>query len=159
RSWKGPHPGRDHRRRARGRADRRADHGDEAPHRAEQDPRYDPYLSHAGRGEQVRRGRMEEGACAGARAARTGALSRVAARLKLSIVIPALNEGERIGAALQALAPLRARGCEVIVVDGGSADRTCELAAPLCDRLVSSARGRAVQMNCGARDASGEALL
>ena len=81
------------------------------------------------------------------------------AGLKLSIVIPALNEAERIEAALQALAPLRRRGCEVIVVDGGSADRTRELAAPLCDKLLSSARGRAAQMNTGARQASGEALL
>ena len=81
------------------------------------------------------------------------------AGLKLSIVIPALNEAERIEAALQALAPLRRRGCEVIVVDGGSADRTRELAAPLCDRILSSARGRAVQMNAGAHHASGEALL
>jgi rSAM/selenodomain-associated transferase 2 len=83
----------------------------------------------------------------------------VDAGLKLSIVIPALNEAERIGAALQALAPLRRRGCEVIVVDGGSADRTRELAEPLCDRVVLAARGRAVQMNCGARHASSEALL
>jgi rSAM/selenodomain-associated transferase 2 len=81
------------------------------------------------------------------------------AGLKLSIVIPALNEAERIEAALQALAPLRRRGCEVIVVDGGSADRTRELAAPLCDRLLSSVRGRAEQMNTGARHASGDALL
>jgi len=83
----------------------------------------------------------------------------VEARLSLSIVIPALDEAERIGAALQALAPLRERGCEVIVVDGGSADRTREHAARLCDRVLSSARGRAAQMNCGARHASGEALL
>jgi rSAM/selenodomain-associated transferase 2 len=83
----------------------------------------------------------------------------VEARLRLSIVIPARDEAERIGAALRALAPLRARGCEVIVVDGASADATRELAEPLCDRVVSSARGRAVQMNCGARHASGDALL
>lgn len=81
------------------------------------------------------------------------------AGLKLSIVIPALNEAERIGAALQALAALRRRGCEVIVVDGGSSDRTRELAEPLCDRVVSAARGRAVQMNAGAHHASGDALL
>ena len=83
----------------------------------------------------------------------------MAARLRLSIVMPVLDEAERIGAALQALARLRRDGCEVIVVDGGSADRSRELAEPLCDRVVSSARGRAVQMNCGARHASGEALL
>ena len=81
------------------------------------------------------------------------------AGLKLSIVIPALNEAERIDAALQALAALRRRGCEVIVVDGGSSDRTRELAEPLCDRVVSAARGRAVQMNAGAHHASGDALL
>ena len=81
------------------------------------------------------------------------------ARLKLSIVIPALNEAERIGAALQALAPLRRAGCEVIVVDGGSADGTRELAEPLCDRVICSARGRALQMNTGARHATGDALL
>lgn len=81
------------------------------------------------------------------------------AGLKLSIVIPALNEAERIGAALQALAALRRRGCEVIVVDGGSSDRTRELAEPLCDRVISAARGRAVQMNAGAHHASGDALL
>jgi rSAM/selenodomain-associated transferase 2 len=83
----------------------------------------------------------------------------VDAGLKLSIVIPALNEAERIDAALQALAALRRRGCEVIVVDGGSSDRTRELAEPLCDRVVSAARGRAVQMNAGAHHASGDALL
>jgi rSAM/selenodomain-associated transferase 2 len=83
----------------------------------------------------------------------------VDAGLKLSIVIPALNEAERIDAALQALAALRRRGCEVIVVDGGSSDRTRELAEPLCDRVVSAARGRAVQMNAGAHQASGDALL
>jgi len=83
----------------------------------------------------------------------------VAARLRLSIVIPALNEAERIEAALRALAPLRVRGCEVIVVDGGSADATPALAEPLCDCVVSSARGRGVQMNAGARHATGDALL
>ena len=79
--------------------------------------------------------------------------------MKLSIVIPALDEAQGIRPALQALAPLRRRGHEVIVVDGGSADGTRELAVPLCDRVVSSARGRAVQMNAGARHATGDALL
>ena len=79
--------------------------------------------------------------------------------MKLSIVIPVLNEAERIGASLAALAPLRRRGHEVIVADAGSADATRELAAPLCDRVVSSARGRGAQMNAGARFATGDALL
>jgi len=79
--------------------------------------------------------------------------------VKLSIVIPVLNEAPGIRAALEALAPLRALGHELIVVDGGSADATPGLAAPLCDRLVSSARGRGAQMNAGARQAGGEALV
>ena len=78
---------------------------------------------------------------------------------RLSVIVPALNEAPGIGAALQALAPLRARGHEVIVVDGGSADRTREIAAPLCDRLVLAQRGRAVQMNAGAQAARGDALV
>jgi rSAM/selenodomain-associated transferase 2 len=79
--------------------------------------------------------------------------------VKLSIVIPALNEAERIRASLQALAPLRRQAHEVIVADGGSADGTAALAAPWCDRVVSSARGRALQMNAGARHATGDVLL
>ena len=60
---------------------------------------------------------------------------------------------------LQALEPVRARGHEVIVVDAGSNDRTVELARPLCDRVVVSQRGRAVQMNAGAAMAKGDLLL
>ena len=78
---------------------------------------------------------------------------------RLSVIVPALNEAPGIGVALQALAPLRARGHEVIVVDGGSEDRTREVAAPLCDRLVVAQRGRAGQMNAGARAARGDALV
>jgi rSAM/selenodomain-associated transferase 2 len=81
------------------------------------------------------------------------------ARLKLSVVIPTLDEAQTIGAALAALAPLRARGHEVIVADGGSSDATVELARPLCDRVVRGERGRARQMNAGARAATGDALL
>jgi rSAM/selenodomain-associated transferase 2 len=78
---------------------------------------------------------------------------------RLSVVIPTLNEASVIAGALAALALLRARGHEVIVADGGSVDETVRLARPLCDRVVQSARGRALQMNAGARAASGTALL
>jgi rSAM/selenodomain-associated transferase 2 len=78
---------------------------------------------------------------------------------RLSVVVPALNEARGIRAALEALAPLRSRGHEVIVVDGGSSDGTPELAAGLCDRVLSAPRGRALQMNAGARVATGEVLL
>jgi rSAM/selenodomain-associated transferase 2 len=73
--------------------------------------------------------------------------------------VPALNEAAGIRAALEALAPLRARGHEVIVADGGSDDGTAELARSLCDRLVVAPRGRASQMNAGARAATGDVLL
>ncbi len=78
---------------------------------------------------------------------------------RISIVVPALNEAGGIRASLAALQPLRARGHEVIVVDGGSTDGTMELAAPLADRVVAAARGRAVQQNAGAAAASGDILL
>src|SRR6185503_19560001 len=61
---------------------------------------------------------------------------------RLSIVVPALNEAAGIRAALEALAPLRQRGHEVILVDGGSADATRELAAGRCDRILTAPRGR-----------------
>ena len=78
---------------------------------------------------------------------------------RLSIIVPTLDEAAGIAACLGALAPLRARGAEVIVVDGGSGDATVELAAPLADRVIAAARGRAAQMNAGAAAASGDTLL
>jgi len=77
----------------------------------------------------------------------------------LSIVVPALDEAAGIERCLAALATLRARGHEVIVADGGSADGTARLAAPLADRVVQAPRGRAAQMNAGAAAATGGALL
>jgi len=79
--------------------------------------------------------------------------------VKLSIIVPALNEATGIIAALQALAPFRSRGHEVIVVDGGSADGTASLAAALADRVIRAPRGRARQMNAGAEIAQGDAFL
>jgi len=78
---------------------------------------------------------------------------------RLSIVVPALNEAGGLAAALQALEPLRRRGHEVIVADGGSTDGTPELARALCDRVIAAPRGRALQMNAGAREARGDALV
>jgi len=78
---------------------------------------------------------------------------------RLSIIVPVLNEEAGIVATLQGLSALRARGVEVIVVDGGSRDRTAALAQPLCDRLVAAPRGRAAQMNAGAAVAHGNVLL
>ncbi len=73
--------------------------------------------------------------------------------------MPALNDAAGITATLQALAPLRERGHEVIVVDGGSADTTATLAAVAADAVLHSPPGRARQMNTGAAAALGEVLL
>jgi len=77
----------------------------------------------------------------------------------LSIVVPVLDEAAGIVGMLRSLAPLRTRGAEVIVVDGGSRDGTPELAAALADHVLSSARGRARQMNAGAERAMADVLL
>jgi rSAM/selenodomain-associated transferase 2 len=79
--------------------------------------------------------------------------------MKLSIVMPVLNEATDIEAALQALAPYRARGVEVIVVDGGSSDGTADLARPLADQVMFAPRGRATQLNACATVAQGDLLL
>jgi rSAM/selenodomain-associated transferase 2 len=79
--------------------------------------------------------------------------------MKLSIIMPVLDEAAEIGAALTALAPFRARGVEVIVADGGSHDGTAALARALADHVIASPRGRAVQMNAGAAVARGDVLL
>ncbi len=79
--------------------------------------------------------------------------------LRLSIVVPVLDEAPRIVALLQALAPLRAAGAQVIVADGGSSDGSAELAAAWADAVISAPRGRALQMNAGAARASAPVLL
>jgi rSAM/selenodomain-associated transferase 2 len=79
--------------------------------------------------------------------------------MRLSIVVPTLNEAGGIAAALEALAGLRAAGHEVLVIDGGSDDGTPDFAASRADRVARSPRGRAQQMNAGARLATGDVLL
>lgn len=68
----------------------------------------------------------------------------------LAVVIPTLNEAPNIAASLAPLQAMRKRGVQVIVSDGGSADATIDIARPLVDRVIDSARGRAAQMNAGA---------
>jgi len=77
----------------------------------------------------------------------------------VSVIIPTLDEREHITAALDLLQERRRAGHEVIVVDGGSDDGTCEVASGKADRILNSPRGRAIQMNAGAREAHGGILL
>ena len=77
----------------------------------------------------------------------------------LAVVLPTLDEAAGIESTLAALAPLRARGVEILVVDGGSRDGTPRFAAPLADNVLTGERGRARQMNAGAAATRTEVLL
>ena len=78
--------------------------------------------------------------------------------MRVSVIMPVLNESAAIAACLEPLQHARRAGHEVILVDGGSTDDTREQAAPLVDRVLEGPRGRAVQMNHGAHAASGDVL-
>ena len=77
--------------------------------------------------------------------------------MKISVIIPVLNEEKTIAATLRAVAALRP--CEIIVVDGGSRDRTLENCQGPGIQVLGCGSGRARQMNYGARCATGEVLL
>jgi rSAM/selenodomain-associated transferase 2 len=77
--------------------------------------------------------------------------------MKISVIIPALNEETTIAASLRALSTLEPQ--QIIVVDGGSRDRTVEICRQFPVEVAASERGRARQMNCGAALANGDVLL
>jgi len=79
--------------------------------------------------------------------------------MKVSIIVPVLNEAQTLATFLGYLQPLRDMGHEVIVVDGSSHDDSSSIASPCCDLLVSAGSGRARQMNAGAEQATGDWLL
>jgi len=68
----------------------------------------------------------------------------------VSFIIPVLNEQAGVAALLRDLRDRFPDG-QLVVVDGGSSDRTVAEALPLCDQLLLGERGRARQMNLGAR--------
>jgi rSAM/selenodomain-associated transferase 2 len=76
--------------------------------------------------------------------------------MKISIIIPVLNDSHALAALLPSLANSSA---EIIVVDGGSTKLPQELVEQYGARLVTSAAGRATQMNVGAKQATGDVLL
>jgi rSAM/selenodomain-associated transferase 2 len=78
--------------------------------------------------------------------------------MRLSIIIPALNEGDALLPTLKALAQLKKHHHEIILVDGGSSDNTRCISQPFVDITLCTEKGRARQMNCGAEKASGDVL-
>jgi rSAM/selenodomain-associated transferase 2 len=79
--------------------------------------------------------------------------------MKVSIIVPVLNEAEQLAETLTLLAPCRDQGHELIVVDGGSCDDTVTIAQSHADKVLCSGRGRARQMNYGIKAAHGDILL
>src|SRR5713101_7604142 len=77
------------------------------------------------------------------------------ASLKISIIVPVLNEGEGLRPFLEHLRE-RAPSAELILIDAAGSENVPEAIAELCDRVVTSRRGRASQMNTGANAASGD---
>lgn len=79
-------------------------------------------------------------------------------QMKISVIIPVLNEAGGIFQTLSNLQALRQRGHEVIVVDGKSHDDTMDIALPLSDAVIQVEKGRARQMQAGAELAKGDVL-
>ncbi len=79
--------------------------------------------------------------------------------MRISIVIPVINEEIAIRHNLPNLQWARKQGHEIIVVDGGSQDESIREASPFADKVVSSPQGRAKQMNVGAQAATGDVYL
>jgi len=86
-------------------------------------------------------------------------MSQNSTTARVSVIIPVLNEAQRLQSFLEHLQPFRRQGAEVIVCDGGSTDGTPGIARSGADRVLDAERGRAVQMNTGAGAASGDILL
>ncbi len=78
-------------------------------------------------------------------------------RLPVSVIIPARNEAATVVATVRSAR--EAGADEVIVVDGGSRDGTPDAARAVADAVIPSPPGRALQMNAGARAATGKVLV
>lgn len=78
---------------------------------------------------------------------------------RLAVVIPALNAAAGLPDTLATLAPGRDLIADVLVVDGGSADRTVAAAEDWGARVIQAPRGRGQQLRAGAAAATGDWLL
>jgi rSAM/selenodomain-associated transferase 2 len=90
--------------------------------------------------------------------ASAAATRRAESPVDVSVVIPALNEAETIGAALRSAIKAFGETVDLIVADGGSSDDTVERASKLA-RVVTAPRGRGAQLNAGARLARGRVFV
>ena len=79
--------------------------------------------------------------------------------MKLSIIVPMLNEAPALPDLLEHLLPLRRGAVDVVLVDGGSDDDSVAVATGAGFEVVRAERGRARQMNAGAAATSGDVLL
>src|ERR1700743_31766 len=90
-----------------------------------------------------------------------GSLQRISKKFPtISVIIPAHNEEDYLGATLDALNQQDYPACEIVVVANGCTDRTAEVAQEKCHRLVTlSQKGLGISRNLGARMATGDLLL
>ncbi len=79
--------------------------------------------------------------------------------MRLTIIVPMLNENGALPGLLEHLRQFRESGCEILLVDGGSRDNSVALGQAAGFTVLRSDRGRARQMNAGAQAATGEVLL
>ncbi|VVS99195.1 Glycosyltransferase [Erythrobacter sp. EC-HK427] len=78
-----------------------------------------------------------------------------ASAMSTSIVIPMLNEAKALPALIRHIAALDPPPLEVVAVDGGSADRSVDLAREAGWRVIETPAGRGRQINAGAEAAKG----
>jgi rSAM/selenodomain-associated transferase 2 len=77
--------------------------------------------------------------------------------MKISVIVPVLDEEKQLATTLEGLMALAPH--EILVVDGGSSDRSREIAGRFGIHVIAAGRGRAWQMNRGAAQATGDVLL
>lgn len=80
-------------------------------------------------------------------------------KLRIAIIVPIYNEAENLPARLEYLVDLRRQGFEILIIDGHSEDNSAEICKNAGLELLQSPKGRAGQMNFGARQTSADILV